>query len=143
MRVYFEESVAKMREVWYDICEVRVVNVGTKIKQRRKELGMSAETLAKIIGVAPATIYRYEKGEIATLKTDKLGEIAEALCIEPKYLMGWMDQSNEPKYQEFLYTSKPSGDADIDELRKSLHEFIDSLGNEELKAMSIMIKLSR
>lgn len=69
------------------------MTVGQRIKARRIELNLSAEQLAEKIGVSPATIYRYENGGIRHMGTDKLAIIADALSIEPKYLMGWKDVS--------------------------------------------------
>lgn len=70
------------------------MSVGDRIKNKRKELNMSAEQLAEKIGVSPATIYRYENGGIRHMGTDKLAIIADALLVEPKVLMGWLDDSN-------------------------------------------------
>lgn len=67
------------------------MDVGKRIKARRKELGLSAEEVAEIIGVSPATVYRYESAAIMNMKTDKLQPIAEALRTTPAYLMGWTD----------------------------------------------------
>ena len=67
------------------------MDVGKRIKARRKEIGMSAEEVAAIIGVSPATVYRYESANIMNMKTDKLLPIAEALNTTPAYLMGWTD----------------------------------------------------
>ena len=64
---------------------------GARIKIRRKELGMSAESLAAECGLSPATIYRYEKGDIENMGIDKLKPIAAALKTTPAYLMGWDD----------------------------------------------------
>lgn len=65
------------------------MTTGERIKERRKALGMNAETLAERCGVSPATIYRYEKGEIENMGTDKLTPIATALYTTPAFLMGW------------------------------------------------------
>ena len=65
------------------------MNVGKAIKDRRKQIGMSAETLAEKIGVSPTTIYRYEKGDIEKVDSTKLMPIAAALGVTPGYLMGW------------------------------------------------------
>ena len=35
------------------------MDVGKRIKDRRKELGLSAERVAEIMGVSPSTVYRY------------------------------------------------------------------------------------
>ena len=64
---------------------------GARIKARRKELGMSAESLAAECSLSPATIYRYEKGDIENMGIDKLKPIAAALHTTPAYLMGWDD----------------------------------------------------
>lgn len=64
-------------------------DIGKRIKRRRKELGYSAEKLAELVGVSPATIYRYEKNEITSMGADKLQPIADALSTTPGALMGW------------------------------------------------------
>ena len=71
------------------------MSVGSRIKNRRKSLGLSAEDVASCIGVSPATIYRYESGGIESMRTDKLVPIANALDTTPSYLMGWTDDPNE------------------------------------------------
>lgn len=68
-----------------------MVDVGSRIKNRRKQLGYSAEKVAEIVGISPATMYRYEKNEIANMGTDKLLPIANVLSTTPAYLMGWTD----------------------------------------------------
>ena len=56
---------------------------------------MNAEALAEKCGVSPATIYRYEKGDIENMGTDKLIPIAEALSTTPAFLMGWDNDGDE------------------------------------------------
>ena len=65
------------------------VNVGLRIKRRRKELKMSAEELGERLGKDRSTIYRYEKGEIENLPIELLKPIADALDTTPEQLMGW------------------------------------------------------
>lgn len=71
------------------------MNTGRRIKELRKKQGMSAETLAALCNVSPATIYRYEKGDIENMRTDKLTPIAAALHTTPAYLMGWADDPTD------------------------------------------------
>ena len=40
------------------------MTTGERIKLQRKKLSMSAEQLAEKVNLSPATIYRYEKGDI-------------------------------------------------------------------------------
>ena len=65
------------------------MTTGERMKQRRKEIGFSAEKVAERLGVSPATIYRYEKGDIEKVPVDSLSELAKILQTTPAYLMGW------------------------------------------------------
>ena len=65
------------------------MTIGKRIKQRRKELKMSADELAALLGKDRSTIYRYEKGDIENMPLDILEPIAEILQTTPQYLMGW------------------------------------------------------
>lgn len=67
------------------------MNVGKRIKERRKELHMSVDELAKHLGKNRATVYRYENGEIENLPLDILDPLAEALKTTPQFLMGWIN----------------------------------------------------
>lgn len=70
------------------------MTTGQRMKDRRKAIGLSAERVAEILGVSPATIYRYENGDIEKVPGDRLGPIANALQTTPAYLMGWEDDAN-------------------------------------------------
>lgn len=72
------------------------MNIGKRIKARRKELGMSADKLGEILGKDRSTIFRYEKGDIENLPLDILQPIAKALNTTPTYLMGWEDKKTTP-----------------------------------------------
>ena len=70
------------------------------MKQRRKEIGFSAEKVAERLGVSPATIYRYEKGDIEKVPVDSLAELAKILQTTPAYLMGWEEQPSPAASKE-------------------------------------------
>ena len=78
------------------------MTTGERIKFRRKEIGFSAEKVADIIGVSPATIYRYEKGDIEKVPGDVLFSIAKALHTTPAYLMGWEDAPDLPEASNII-----------------------------------------
>lgn len=71
------------------------MTTGQRMKDRRKAIGLSAERVAEILGVSPATIYRYENGDIEKVPGDRLEPIAKALQTTPAYLMGWESTSEE------------------------------------------------
>ena len=72
------------------------MTTGERIKLQRKKLSMSAEQLAEKVNLSPATIYRYEKGDIEKSSRDILKKIARALNSSPAYLMGWEPDSKPP-----------------------------------------------
>lgn len=67
------------------------LTTGERIRIQRKKIGLSAEKLAETLHVSPATIYRYENGEIEKVPGNLLAPISEALSTTPAYLMGWSD----------------------------------------------------
>lgn len=69
------------------------MDVGKRIKERRKELKLSVDELAQKLNKNRTTVYRYEKGDIENLPLDILGPLAEALNTTPAYLMGWENKS--------------------------------------------------
>lgn len=81
------------------------MRIGERIKQRRLELGYTADALAKMLNKNRATIYRYENGDIENMPIDVLEPLAKALNTTPAYLMGWTDsqQSKEPKPTKGYY----------------------------------------
>ena len=66
--------------------------IGERMKQARLALGYSAEQVASFLNVSPATIYRYENGDISKLPSKFIKPLAEYLCVTPSYLMGWTDE---------------------------------------------------
>lgn len=70
------------------------IDVGERIKNRRKSIGMSAEKLAELVGVSAATVYRWENGDIGTLKLSIVKPLSEALMVSEAFLAGWEDTSS-------------------------------------------------
>ncbi len=73
------------------------MKIGQRIKQRRKELKISADKLAEILNVSRSTIFRYESGYIEKVPLDILEPIAQALQTTPSYLMGWEEPAQKTK----------------------------------------------
>lgn len=65
------------------------MTTGQRIKQRRKQLGISADILAEKLGVSRSTVFRYESGEIEKMPIDIIKPIAEVLQTSTGYLLGW------------------------------------------------------
>ena len=70
----------------------QVIKPGEIMKHRRRELRMSMQELGDAIGVSKSTISRYESGEIEKLPVSYLTPIAEALQVDPLYLLGAVEK---------------------------------------------------
>lgn len=73
------------------------MTIGDKLKQRRKEIGLSMKEVAEKIGVAEATVSRWESGDIANMKRNYIMEYAKALQVSPLYIMGYDEYREEKK----------------------------------------------
>lgn len=113
------------------------MNIGQRIKQRRKHLRLSADELASKIGKNRATIFRYENGDIENLPLDILEPIAEALETTPQYLMGWDEEKIEQKNDDIAdIVIKLRTDDEFLELVKTLN----SLDKEKIKGVKQMLQ---
>lgn len=77
------------------------MTVGKRIKERRKQLGLSADQLGDLIGKNRATVYRYESEQIENMPYDVIFPISKALNVSPIYLMGW--EESEPIKTKYPY----------------------------------------
>ncbi|WP_051635165.1 helix-turn-helix domain-containing protein [Selenomonas sp. ND2010] len=64
-------------------------NIGQNIKNRRIELGLTADQLADRLQKSRATIYRYESTDADNMPIGILEPLARALSTTPAELMGW------------------------------------------------------
>lgn len=63
-------------------------NFGTRMKQRRQELGITLGDIAEEIGVAVSTVQRYETSAISRQKMPVVEAIAKALRVDAAWLLG-------------------------------------------------------
>lgn len=53
------------------------------LKNRRLELGLTQNDIARHVGVSEATVSRWESGDIASMKQNRIAALAEILRLEP------------------------------------------------------------
>ena len=70
------------------------LEVGRRIRQRRKALGLTQEKLAKELNMARSALANYERGR-NVIATPFLYQICKKYNISNDYLLGRID---EPKY---------------------------------------------
>lgn len=65
--------------------------IGTRISSTRDLRGLTLDDIALAVGVARSTIQRYEKGAIVRVKLPVIESIANALSVNPNWLIGNTD----------------------------------------------------
>ena len=71
------------------------MNIGEKIKLRRKELRWSQRDLAERMGYNHSTITRIETGKI-DIPQSRIVQFADVLRTDISYLMDWDEPSEKP-----------------------------------------------
>ncbi len=93
------------------------LEIGSKIKQKRKALNLTQLQLAERVGLTESSISRYESGKIATMPTSTVNKICKELCIEPAELLGL---NSENSFEYDLKDILSSIDDLPDELKKDV-----------------------
>lgn len=74
--------------------------IGIRIKIAREKRNLNKKELAQLVNVADSTIKRYEDGEILKIKIPVIESIANALSVNPLWLIGKTDTMD-------IHKSKP------------------------------------
>lgn len=72
-----------------------------RLKQRRLELNMTLEDVAKIVGITRQTVQKYESGVVSNIPSDKIEDLAKALKTTPAYIMGWENPPENDQYAKY------------------------------------------
>lgn len=76
------------------------MDIGKKISERRKELGLTLEQVGTYVGVGKSTVKKWETGYIANMKRDKIALLAKVLKMNPtEFIDGYEDDSIEDSEQ--------------------------------------------
>ena len=65
------------------------LSVGSLLKDRRLELGLTLEQVGNAVGVGKSTVRKWENGMIANMKRDKIVLLARILQISPTDLINY------------------------------------------------------
>lgn len=110
-----------------------------KIRSRRKELKMSQEELASLVGYTDRSIIsRIEKGLI-DLTESKIMAIAKALKVTPEILVGWEEKPNEeettrlesPRFRWVARNAKKMTDEELERLQKLMEVAFSEIDFDE------------
>lgn len=70
------------------------MDIGERIKMLRTQQGLTLEEVGTRVGVGKSTVRKWESGQIANMRRDKIALLAKALNVTPTYLMGWKEESD-------------------------------------------------
>lgn len=105
------------------------LEIGSKIKQKRKALNLTQLQLAERVGLTESSISRYESGKIATMPTSTVNKICKELHIEPSELLG--------------LTSENSFEYDLKDILSSIDDLPNELKKEFLDLFKHQIDIYR
>lgn len=104
------------------------MEIGEKIKIARESAGMTQEELGAACGTTKQTVFKYETGIITNIPLDKLEKIANVLCVDPAYLLGWQNTTTAPTVR-------------VSPERQELLDMVDSLTDEEVTRLLQIARL--
>lgn len=104
------------------------MDLGEKIKYLRTSQGMTLEEVGNAVGVGKSTVRKWESGQIANMRRDKIALVAKALHVTPSYLMGWDE----------IAENLGSGSPAAQKLQEVKTQFKSPMIGEMVKAMQRM-----
>ena len=108
--------------------EEYMMQIGQRIRDRRKSISMTQEELAASVGMTGSAISHIEKGR-RNVSRSQIEELAKALKTSPGYIMGWTDIYGKVIYGE---PKDPVEEAIKSATREQLLQYL-ALITDELK----------
>lgn len=93
------------------------------LADRRKELGLTMKQVAEAVGVSEATVSRWESGQIANMRRDRIGTYAKVLQVRPTFIMTGEPESPETQKTPAL---NKKDERDIKKKMDEMLEMFDS-----------------
>ena len=104
------------------------MTVGERIKQLRTAKGLTLEEVGNFVGVGKSTVRKWETGDIANMRRDKISRLALILGVSPSFLIGDADEST------------PALPDELSEAKRELIEIIKQMPDERVKAVLAILK---
>lgn len=87
-----------------------------RLKELRKEKGLTQTDLAELVEVTKVTIHNWETG-VSSIKSDRLKKLCEIFDVDATYLLGYSSVKNEADIKVAV----------LDETLKKLHIIKDNM----------------
>lgn len=116
-----------------------MVNLGERIYNARKHLGLSLEAVGQYVGVGKSTVRKWEQGTIQNMRRDKIKKLSEVLHVSPGYIMGWTDDSEN--YSDISLPTESHVDlADLSDFECEVIRMIRLLSEDQQQAFLGFLK---
>ena len=86
------------------------MTIGERLKELRHEKKLSLEDVGQAIGVSRATVLKYESGQIATIPTIRVHQLANFFGVTRPYLEGWTENRDENPAENLEIVAEKSRD---------------------------------
>lgn len=73
------------------------MEIGDRIRERRKALGLTQTELAQRLGLTSKAAISTVENNKEDMTTERIRKYAAALDTTPQYLMGWIDRPDRPQ----------------------------------------------
>jgi transcriptional regulator with XRE-family HTH domain len=113
------------------------------LRNRRIELQLTMKEVADKVGVSEGTISRWESGDIANMRRDKIMALAKALQISPAVIMEWEEPKETPQaggYYTDPETARLAQEMFEDPEMRALFHMKRNMKPEQFKAHYDMMK---
>lgn len=100
--------------------------IGDRIKQSRKEKGLTQEKLARLVGVTKSAVSQWENNQVTSIEGANLYKLAEVLCENPFWLLHGKGRGT-PNDMELTYPTS------INENNIPLLRYAEKTENAEVK----------
>lgn len=96
-----------------------------RIREKRKESGITLAQIAEKLGVAEATAQRYESGNIKSIPYEHMCAYGEILHCSPCYLMGWTEEQTKESSPKIMQYYEKLNDIGKHEATKRVEELTE------------------
>mgnify|MGYP002625752907 CR=1 FL=1 len=119
------------------ISVMSMMDFSKKLAEAMSERKISTRHLSELTGIPKSAIQRYTSGDTEKIPIDRMKLMAEAMGIDPAYVMGWASDANS-KISKHLGSDSPA----VKQLRKIGDHFTPSPLLKEIdEALSVSPQL--
>lgn len=120
-----------------------IADIKTLIKNRRLELGLTLKEVAERVGVSESTVSRWEDGNIANMKRNRIAALADVLQISASVLMGFNEEEQQKGYYTNPETAKVAQEIHDNPDMRILFDAAKDVSPEDLKFVADMVSRMR